>query len=148
MQKFLPKIGLIVALCVQVPVWSQDGKLAVYVSHSGEDSVGKQFAYSIREAIRGSKGYQLSSHEKSSLQVQVVTIAPDKSSENIWTVAAISYTMTNYLPYEKGNPQTWYPIYLTSQVMTIGSNRTDSQARSVMAAIDDQVQEFKKDASK
>jgi hypothetical protein len=148
MYKLLAKIGLIVALCVQVPVWSQDGKVKVSVFHSGEDSVGKQFAYAVREAIRGSNGYQLVSSDQSGIDVRIITVDPDRSSGSSWTVAAVTYTMTNFIPYQTGNPQTWYPIYLTSLVMTVGSSRTDAQARSVMAAIDEQLERYRRDARK
>ena len=148
MYKLLAKIGLIVALCVQIPVWSQDGKVKVSVSHTGEDSVGKQFAYSVREAIRGSNGYQLVTEDKSGLQVLITTLDPERGSGSNWTIAAISYNMTNFNPFDRENPQTWYPIYLTSQVMSIGTNRTDSQARSVMAVIDERLEKFRRESKK
>jgi 23S rRNA A2030 N6-methylase RlmJ len=123
MHRLLALFGLLAALCLPLPTWSQDGKIKVSVSHSGNDSVGKQFAYAVREAIRASNGYQLVSADASGLQVNIITIDPERtsSSEGYRTAASICYTMANFLPLQKGNPQTWYPIYLTSQVMTIGS---------------------------
>ena len=84
------------------------------------------------------------------MQVVIVTIDPERSSSSgsYWTAASVTYTMTNFLPIAKGNPQTWYPIYLTSQVMTIGSKRVDEQARSVMAALDQALDRYKRDAKK
>ena len=125
-----------------------DAKIAVSVSHSGEDSVGKQFAYAVREALRASNGFRLVSSGDSGLQLQIVTVDPERSSAsgNYWTAASITYTMANFLPYEKGNPQTWYPIYLTSQVMTIGTQRVNEQARSVMAALDNALETYRRDA--
>ena len=150
MYRLLAFIGLLAALCVQIPAWAQDGKIKVSVSHSGDDSVGKQFAYAVREAIRASNGYQLVSADASGMQVNIITIDPERtsSSGSYWTAASISYTMANFIPFQKGNPQTWYPIYLTSQVMTIGTKRTDEQARSVMATLDEVLEAYRRDAKK
>ena len=129
---------------------TQDTKIRVSVSQSGEDSVGQQFAYAVREAVRASNEFRLVSEDESGMQVVIVTIDPERSSSsgNYWTAASVTYTMTNFLPIAKGNPQTWYPIYLTSQVMTIGSKRVDEQARSVMAALDQALDRYKRDAKK
>lgn len=126
----------------------QDSKVRVSVFHYGDDSVGKQFAYAVREALRASKGFRLASAEESGLQVHIITVDPERSSTsgNTWTAASITYTMTNFLPYEKGNPQNWYLIYLNSQVMTIGTQRVSDQARSVMATIDSTLETYRRDA--
>lgn len=142
-------IATVLILTTQgVSAQNQDSKVRVSVSHSGEDSVGKQFVYAVREALRASNGFRLSTVEDSGIQVTIVTVDPERSSTSgsYWTAASITYTMTNFLPYEKGNPQTWYPIYLTSQVRTIGTQRVGEQARSVMAAIDSAIEDFRRDA--
>lgn len=82
--------------------------------------------------------------------VNIVSLDPDKDREGsqTWTVAAVVYTMYNYLPLEKGNPQTWYPIYLGSSVVTSGKNAIDSSALSVVANLDRYVEELRSDARK
>lgn len=129
---------------------AQDKKIPVSVSHSGDDSVGKQFAYAVREALRGSNGYRLTSLTDSGIYISIVTVDPERNSNSngYWTAAAVTYTMKNFIPLEKGNPQTWYPIYLTTQVMTIGTQRTAEQARAVMATIDEQLEAYRRDAQK
>ncbi len=138
---------LLCSLLVQ-PALAQDGKVAVHVIHSGEDSVGVQFIYSLREALRGSHGYKLTSREDSGIQVRVITLNPDERNQSNWTVATVVYTMTNFLPLDKSEPQTWYPIYLTSQVLTVGRNVTSDQARAVMATLDTAVQKYRDEARK
>ena len=54
--------------------------------------------------------------------------------------------MSNFIPYKKGNPQTWYLFYLTAQVMTIGQQRLDEQAKSVLAAVDAAVEKYRRDS--
>jgi hypothetical protein len=144
------KFALVVAIAM-APAFAlaqkDDGRVQVSVDHSGDDSVGKQFAYAVREAVRASNGFRLTAADSSGLQILIVTVDPERRSQsnNSWTVASITYTMANFLPYEKGNPQTWYPIYLTSQVMTVGTQRVDEQARSVMATLDSQLERYRRD---
>lgn len=141
----------ILTVVVATPITSfaqqDDGKIRVSVEHTGENSVGKQFAYAIREALRASNGFRLGSVDDSGLNILIVTVDPDPRSQlgNYWTAAAITYTMKNFIPYQKGNPQTWYPIYLTSQVMVVGAQRVDEQAKSVMAALDSQLERYRRD---
>ena len=127
------------------PAWSQVEKLTVSVSHSGDDSVGSRLAFAVREAIRSSSGYQLVS-EKSTLQIEVVTLDPNRGERNSGnqTVSSVTYTMRNFLPYEKGNPQTWLPIFLSVWIGLAGANRVDEQAKSILAALDREVESYKR----
>ncbi len=126
---------------------AQDQKIGVSLSHTGDDSVGNQFAFAIREAVRGSQGYRLVQTDEPGIQVRLVTINPDdNSSTSNWTVATVVITMTNFLPLDRKDPQTWYPIYLTSHVMTVGRSRTEAQARSVIASVDAAIERYRRDA--
>ncbi|WP_140637449.1 hypothetical protein [Methylibium rhizosphaerae] len=142
MQKLLCALALLLASTVAL---AQDAKIRVSVTHSGEDAVGKRLAFSLREAVRSSSGYQLVGPEESGLEVKLITLDPETSprSSSVWTVASATIVMTNFLPYEKRNPQTWYPIYMTSVVMTVGANRTDEQAKSILATLDDSLEKFR-----
>lgn len=151
MAKFRFLLAAILASVILLPsahAEDKDDRIPVSVLHTGDDSVGKQFAYSVREALRASKGFQLTSDEDSIITVRIVTLDPETNanSKNYWAVAAVTYTMVNINPYEENNPQTWYPIYLTSQLITVGSNRVNEQARAVMATIDDNFQKYIRDA--
>lgn len=139
---------LTVLTCQTATAQNSNVKIAVSVTHTGVDSVGKQFAYSVREAVRASNGYRLVDEADSVINVSIVTVDPEssRSQSNLWTAAAIGYTMSNFLPYEKGNPQTWYPIHLSAQVMTIGNRRLPEQARSVMATIEELLQTYRDEA--
>lgn len=133
----------------RLPANAADPKLSVCVFHTGEDSAGKQLAYGVREALRASNGYRLGEPQDCVLQLRLITLNPDdRSSSNAWTAAAVSYTMANLFPYEKGNPQTWYPIHMTTQVLITGTQRVDEQAKAVMATLDDQVQKYRQEAKK
>ena len=127
--------------------WAQSSQVKVSVTHSGEDATGKQFVYAIREAIRGSKALTLSIPEDSGIQVRVITVDPsDRASGSLWTVASVVLTMANFIPFKNGDPQTWYPIYLTSHVMTVGQQRVDDQAKSIVASVDAAIEKYRRDA--
>ena len=129
---------------------AQDGKVSLSVVHSGEDAVGKQLAFALREAIRSSAGYKLVGRDDYGMEVRLITIDPERSSQGSgnWTVASVTVVMANFLQYEKGNPQTWYPIYMTSVVMTVGGQRTSEQAKSILATVDDALDKYRTAASK
>jgi hypothetical protein len=40
--------------------------------------------------------------------------------------------MRNYLPYDQANPQTWYPIYLTTEVIVVGGNQVENMASRLL----------------
>jgi hypothetical protein len=138
-------VAVFLFVLVSASALAQDAKVAVSVAHSGADAIGKRLAFAVREAIRSSSGYRLVGQDDSTLEVKLVTLDPETSpqSANYWTMASITIVMTNFIPYEKGNPQTWYPIYLTSVAMTVGSSRTEEQAKSVLATLDDALELFR-----
>jgi hypothetical protein len=129
---------------------AQENKVLVSVSHSGDDNIGKRLAFSVREAVRSSSGYKLVGQDDSGLEIKLITLDPERSPQNTgnWTVASVTIVMTNFLPYEKGNPQTWYQIYMTSVVMTVGGQRTDEQAKSIVATLDDALDKYRSAAAR
>ena len=126
---------------------AQNDKVGISVSHTGNDSVGTQLAFAVREAIRGSQGYKLAQKDQSGIQIRLITINPDENiNSSSWTVATVVLTMSNFFPYDSKNPQSWYPLYLTSHVMTVGNSKTDEQARKILASVDAEVEKFRLDA--
>ena len=126
--------------------YAQVEKMAVSVSHSGADSVGTQLAFAVREAIRASQGFKLIQPDDPGIQVRLITINPDDdSTASNWTVATVVLTMSNFFPYDQKNPQSWYPIYLTSHVMIVGRSKTDAQARSVLASVDAAIEKYRRE---
>lgn len=134
-------------LSLPLPATAQNEKIPVSVTHSGDDAIGRRFAYAVREEIRSSNGYRYESGPQAFLRVSLVTMDPDSVPGNAgsWSVATIVLTMRNLNQFEEKNPQTWYAIYLTSSLYTIGQSRVESQAKSVMAMIDQAVEAFRKD---
>ncbi|MCK6401467.1 MAG: hypothetical protein L6Q74_06120 [Sphaerotilus natans subsp. sulfidivorans] len=143
----VPRVLLLtLALLTAVAASAQDGKLSVSVDHSGNDVVGQRLAFAVREAIRSSAGYRLEQPRDALLHLSLITLDPERAPSNtgFWTAAAVSYTMRNGLPYEKGNPQTWYAINLSTSIVIAGTSRVEEQAKSILAVLDKQVDEYRK----
>jgi len=139
---------LSLAFSIEASAQSGNEKIAIHISHSGEDSLGRQFAFTVRETIRASSGYRLGSNVDSIIQVSIVTMDPDRNLSNSGnrTVAAISYTMVNMTPFERSNPQTWYRIFMTNELLLIGSLRLTEQSRAVIATVDEELEEFRRES--
>ena len=127
---------------------AQDEKVTVSLIHIGEDGIGKQFAFAIREAIRGSNGFRLTQPEESGLQIRLITIDPEEKTQSNWTVATSVITMRNFIPIDEKEPQTWYPIYMTASVLTVGQSKTNEQARAIIATLDSQLDRYRRDLKK
>ena len=99
----------------------------------------------MKEAIRSSSGYKLVT-ENAVLRISLVTVDPGTtpSESSLQTAAAIGYTMRNDLPLNKSDPQTWYPIHLSTYVVLAGSNRVNDQAMTILAGLDEQVDVYRR----
>jgi len=139
---------LAVTVLLQFPpaASAQESKLSVSVEHSGQDSVGQRLAFALREVIRQSAGYRLVPVSGSLLRIDLVTVDPERTAamSGTWTAAAITYSMRNDLPLDKSDPQTWYPIYLSTKVIISGSSRVEEQAKLILAGLDQEVEEYRK----
>jgi hypothetical protein len=128
------------------PCLAQSSKLSVAILHTGEDPAGERLAYEIREAIRRSAAYELAPLEKSTLQVQLVTIDTQDKGSRLYgnaTAAATAFTVSNFIPYEAHNPQTWLPIFLTATIQTCGIRALEDCAKSTLAVLDKEVEHYK-----
>ena len=137
-------------LCAASSVQAQQ-RIPIAVNHSGDDVVGERLAFEIREAIRRSAAYELTSVDNSLFQIQLVTIDPqDRGSRNAGnqTVAAIAYTVSNLIPFEEKNPQTWLRMLLTANVQTCGRNVVDGCAKGLVAILDREIEKYKRAAGR
>jgi hypothetical protein len=124
-------------------------RATVDVRHSGEDSVGRTLAFAVREAIRSSAGYELVTGPRAAFRILLVTLDPDRDSgsSGLRTIASVTLTMRNHIRFDDREPQTWYPIYLTSLVTITGTGKVDTQAKSILAALEEQILEYQKEAA-
>jgi hypothetical protein len=82
------------------------------------------------------------------LRINLTTLDPnpDNRFKHLQTVAAVVYTMRNWIPFDKKDPQTWYPIFLTAKVLHAGVSTVDDMAKGIVADLDAAVEEFKRAA--
>ena len=135
---------LVTVLSVSMASAQTGSRYAVFVSHSGEDSVGRQLAYAVREELRRSAGYSAGDERESPWTIALVSLDMDGSSSQRGnrSAVAVTFTMRNLLPYKAGSPQTWLPIYLSSSLYFVGSARVEEQAKSVVAGLDHLVGDY------
>jgi hypothetical protein len=51
--------------------------------------------------------------------------------------------MANYLPLDKSNPQTWYPIFLTSAIRLVGRERASVVASDILETLDAEMRAYR-----
>jgi hypothetical protein len=116
-------------------------KVAVHVEStvSDDDSVGRQYVFTLKEAIRGSHGYRLVENKKEwpYIKFVVVTLRPGTSAGTKMNGTALSYTIlfdSTSMPLSGA--------FITSGIQLCGSETVASCARSGLAKIDQAVEEL------
>jgi len=108
--------------------WSQTTKIPIEVTHTGSDDVGRRFAYELRDQLKGSNSFRVvESASDPRLVVRIISIGRDETS-------AISLATTVDAETIPVNG-----LYVTSQVLRIGSLRTRETAGTVVTDIDESV---------
>jgi hypothetical protein len=125
---------------------AEENKIIVAVEHTGTDSIGQRLVFAVREAIRSSSGYKLGTKIEAAVCISLTTVDPEaKNSKTAGkaTISAVVFTVANPGPYLKNNPQSWYPLYLTSLVVTVGESRVDQYGKSLLADLDEAYEKYK-----
>jgi hypothetical protein len=120
-------------------------KISVSVRHSGDDNVGQRVAFAVREAVRSSHGYELVSGPSALLRVYLVSLDPDRENDGHRTAISYVLAMRNLNEFREGFPASWYPIYLTSGIVTCGTNRVQETAQSIVAKLDAALEVYRED---
>lgn len=140
------RILKILILCVMVKsdVISQTNKILLEVVQTGDDLIGPRLAFALREEILSSKIYQLTDSKHSNFSIMIASVDPSENTkfEGNLSASCVVFLAKNTLPYVNGVPQTWYPIYLNSLIVTCGSLRVNEQAQGILARFDSSVREY------
>lgn len=123
---------------------------SVAVRHVGEDNLGNQLTYAIREQIRASRGFTLIDGPTAEYRISLVTLEPESDQERKGHRTIVSYTFSakNTNEYRDGSPQTWYSLYITSGISIVGAKKIAEQATDILAALDESVRDFESDKRK
>lgn len=99
-----------------------------------EDNVGQRLAYKIREEIRKSNAFRLTTYDESRLQIRISSISYDEEY-NAATIYSVIWLICS--------PET-FPIYFNSTVGYAGGNRIDEVAERIVANTDKMLQDLEK----
>jgi hypothetical protein len=137
-----------VLLLLAVPSFAvaQDAtRLKINVIHTGEDSVGRSVVNALREEIFRSSEFVLGDSDDAMIVINIVSLdaAGAAGAEGVRSAISVVYTMSNYLPLDKTNPQTWYPIFLTSAIRLVGRERAVPVAKDIVATLEAEMREFR-----
>lgn len=116
---------------VAVPALAQ--KIPVEVTHSGRDNIGRQFAFELRDALRGSNSFRLVEGESKEprIVISVVSLSVE-DTDNRSSALSISKVVDAHTIPVNG-------IYITSGVRIVGANRVKTSAGALPAEIDEAV---------
>ncbi len=125
--------------------YAQDAaRVKVDVVYAGGDAVGESVAAAVRTQLVRSTDFALGDSADHIVRINIVSLdaAGSGSAEGVRAAISVVYTMANYLPLEKGNPQTWYPIFLTSAIRIVGRDRAEPVARDIVSTLEHEMREY------
>lgn len=108
-------------------------KFPVKVTHTGDDPVGTQYVYELREGIRASHGMKLveKDYMEGHIKVMLVSLEHDRSDAAASSAIAIAIAYDSRFTPLGG-------AHLTLLVQNCGRNRVTSCAKLILAEIDRQ----------
>ena len=129
-------LGLLTLFVVaqRVPVVAADqvreAPVTVFLDHSGSDEVGKGLSYAVREQLRGSRGFPLTS-EKAQAAVLLHLISVESAcSSRSGARSAVSFVVV-----VNNSAST----FLTARVVELGSAEVADEAKYIVAKIDSEI---------
>jgi hypothetical protein len=113
---------------------AQGNKIPVFVSHSGDDSVGQSVAFELKEHLKASQSFRLAESRKlPHIRVDIVSLDENKQDKGV--SSAIGYAIvfdSESTPLEG--------IMLTNGVRRCGRKATAECGRGLLPGIDQQVE--------
>jgi hypothetical protein len=136
--RLAPLLGFGLWLCLQGTAYAAGPIeiLKIQVDCSGDDSIGSQVCYAVKEKIRASEGFELIDTAKpipGTFRLSLVTIETDSSD----TASAISEVIT-------GRDKDGDELYLEQYVSICGADRVDYIANGIIADIEQQTEFMRK----
>jgi hypothetical protein len=122
-------------LCLAQP----SKRTAVAVSHSGEDQVGRAFAFALKEAIQRSSSFVLVEDNLTGPRIAVHLVSVDANQDRKGISSAVAITMA-YDSLETPG----LGILLNSSVIYCGSDKVETCAKRQLPNIDDAKESLRK----
>lgn len=142
-------LGILLLAGISFSTAADNNKVSVFISYAGEDAIGQRVATVLEELIRASSDYKMAPSHEAMMKVAIVSLDPDAASvANMRSAISTVITMRNYLSYDPADPQTWYPIFLSANLMVIGSARADDLAGQTLDKVGAALERYRSDVRK
>ena len=136
-------LGLLIVIIFVAPsicIAQVAKKIPVAISHIGTDQVGQSYAFTLKEAIRGSKSFALVDYDTLPQTPRIVVVLVSvEDSQTTGASSAIGISIVYDGPKTPGSG-----ILLTATVITCGSGRVESCAKVTLPRIDSAVEILRK----
>jgi hypothetical protein len=135
------------AICATLVFWIALGvsfaqeakKIPIEVSHRGDDYVGRAIVFSLKEAIRGAKGFQLVDSDFRQPRIVVYLRTRDMShgQSRLFSLATVAVVYENLAIPPVG-------IFITLDGQICAQGEGDTCARVLLPAIDGAIEQLRK----
>lgn len=115
-------------------------KIPVAVDHTGDDQVGQQVAFALKEAIRRSQSFRYVDHDRNANTARIVVYLV--SLESYVGSRAVSSAISQSFVYDDESIAA-RGIFLYSGVMECGRDKTESCANAILPDIDRAVERLR-----
>lgn len=146
--RFPPVLGLLL-LTMGTSLADDNTKVSVFINHAGSDAIGQHGAAALERLIEASPDYKLAPSHAAMMRVSIASLAlaRDQSASRRATVSTV-ITMRNYLSYDPSEPQTWYPIFLTANLVVIDADGAEDYAGDIFDRIGAELERYREDVRK
>jgi hypothetical protein len=120
----------LVLMLVSVLAHGADAKYQISVNHIGEDGLGRQLAYRIKEEVRKSATLDLvPGDDDAYFSLDIRTMAPNKDPDPMWTIYSLTYTVRD--------PRTGNWTHWNATLSYAGKDRIIDAASDVIVWVDE-----------
>lgn len=123
-------------------------RVSVFVSYAGNDMVGQHIVALLEELIEASPDYKMAPSHEATMKIALASLTLDAGRTNGRSAISTVITMRNYLSYDPAEPQTWYPIFLNSNLVVISSGMADEFASETLTKIGAALEHYREDVRK
>ena len=147
--RILPVLGLLLLTCTHACLAADSTKVSVFISHTGADTIGQRSIEQLKRMIEASPDYKLAPGHEAMMRVSIASIGLDTGkTDGLRSALSTVITMRNYLSYEPVEPQTWYPIFLTANLVVIAADGADRFAGNILSRIGAELERYREDVRK
>lgn len=147
--RILPALALLLLTGTGTCLAADSTKVSVFISHTGNDVIGQHSTTLLERMIKASPDYKLAPSHEAMMRVSIASIDLSAAkAAGLRSSISTVITMRNYLSYDPVEPQTWYPIFLTANLVVIAAGGADNFADNILARIGAELERYREDVRK